>query len=205
MTEPHLSMTTNRIESLADNVFSVAMTLLVINLTIPEALRISDTELHILLLNQLPKFLNYFVSFLLLAILWVAHHQQFHFIRKTNHIHLWVNILILMFVVLMPFSTSLVGDYGNTTTAKAFFSGNMLILAFLFSLNWMYATKNHRLVKPDMMIESILVGNRRNAVFLLVSLMALLLSFYYPHLSNVSYILIPIIHSRRPFRTKPIE
>jgi uncharacterized membrane protein len=200
MTGSSLSMTKNRIESLADNVFSVAMTLLVINLTIPEALRISDTELHMLLLNQWQKFINYFMSFLLLAILWVLHHQQFHFIHKTNSVHLWVNILILMFVVLMPFSTSLIGDYGEKTTARAFFSANMMILALLFHVNWTYATKNHNLVKPDLAVESIRTGTRRSLVFLLVSLAALLFSLTIPKWSSLLYLLIPVVLSMKSFR-----
>jgi uncharacterized membrane protein len=201
MTRSNLGMTTTRIESLADNVFSVAMTLLVFNLTIPEVLRLSDTELHVLLLNQWHKFINYFMSFLLLAILWIVHHQQFHFIRRTNRVHLWINIFILMFVVLMPFSTSLIGDYGGQTTSSAFFSANMVVLALLFHVNWTYAIKDHRLVRHDLALESLRTGTKRSIVFILVSLLALILSFFIPHWSTLAYMFIPLIHSLKPFRT----
>jgi uncharacterized membrane protein len=200
MAESNLGMTTTRIESLSDNVFSVAMTILVFNLTIPAALKLSDMELHVLLLSQWRKFSNYFISFLLLAILWVSHNQQFHLIRRTNRVHLWINIFILMFVVLMPFSTSLLGDYGGKTTANAFFSANLVVLAVLFHVNWTYAVKGHRLIRKDLNVESLRTWTRRSIVFLLVSLLALLLSFFIPHWSSLSFLLIPLIQSRKSFR-----
>jgi len=194
------SMSTNRIESLLDNVFSVAMTLLVVSLTIPEAMRLSDTELHVLLLQHWQKFFNYFMSFMLLAVLWVAHHRQSHFIIKTDHIHLWINIFIMMFVVLMPFSTSLIGDYGDTATAKSFFSGNMLVLALLFQLNWSYATHHRRLVRPEMEDHAIRLGTRRCLAFLGVSTASLFCAYFIPEWSHNIYIFLPVILSTKPFQ-----
>ncbi|HPX60206.1 MAG TPA: TMEM175 family protein [Deltaproteobacteria bacterium] len=201
MAENDHSMSTTRIESLADNVFSVAMTLLVVNLTIPEALRLSDMELHELLIRQSHKIYNYFMSFMLLAVLWVAHHRQSHFIRKTDHIHLWINMLILMFVVLMPFSTTLIGDYGSTPTARAFFSGNMLVLALLFQLNWIYATRQHRLVRPDLEEHAIRMGTVRCTAFLSVAAASLFCAYFIPTWSHNIYILLPVILSAKPFKS----
>ncbi len=200
MTKHNIDMNTARIESLSDNVFSVAMTILVFNLTIPAGAKLSDVELHVLLMGQWHKFLNYFISFFLLAILWILHHQQSHFIRRTDRLHLWINLLILMFVVLMPFSTSLTGDYGGTITAGAFFSANMLILAALFHVNWVYATRNNRLVSHDMTSEFIRKGSLRSSVFLAVSVLAFASAFFMPHWSSLTYLLIPLIHSLKPFR-----
>jgi uncharacterized membrane protein len=200
MTKINLDMTTTRIESLSDNVFSVAMTILVFNLTVPAGLKLSDSELYVLLTGQWHKFMTYFISFFLLAVLWIAHHQQSHFIKRTNRFHLWVNLLILMFVVLMPFSTSLTGDYGGRTTSSAFFSANMIILALLFLVNWIYATGNHRLVSHDMAAESVRKGTHRSVLFVLVSLLAFLLSFFNPHWSSLTYLLIPLINSLKSLR-----
>jgi uncharacterized membrane protein len=200
MEKPDFGMTTARLASLSDNVFSVAMTLLVFNLTIPAAQKFSELELHVILRGQWHKFLNYFISFLLLAILWEVHHRQFQYIRRTDRTHLWLNILILMFVALMPFSTSLIGDFGGSRTAGAFFSANMVVLAVLFHVNWVYAMKGSRLVHPGLSEES-LRGRRRSVVFLLASLLAFVLSFFIAEWCSLSFLLIPIVNTLPGFRT----
>ncbi|NAS89798.1 hypothetical protein C4E24_08740 [ANME-1 cluster archaeon AG-394-G21] len=91
-----LGMTTHRIENLADGIFSIAMTLLVLSLTLLEA-RTDLTltvELQDLLFGQTHKFFNYALSFILLAIFWIIQHDQFHFIKRTDRIHLWLNKFI---------------------------------------------------------------------------------------------------------------
>lgn len=200
MTKHNQEMSTTRIESLSDNVFSVAMTILVFNLTIPAGLKLSDGELYALLAGQWHKFMTYFISFFLLAVLWIVHHQQSHFIQRTDRFHLWINLMILMFVVLMPFSTSLTGDYGGRTVSGAFFSGNMIALALLFLVNWSYATGGHRLVGHDLAVKDIRRGIYRGLVFLGVAVLALLLSFVDPHWSSLTYLLIPVINSLKPLR-----
>ena len=109
---PRFMLTTRRIEALADCIFAFAMTLLVLTLTLPDVMQ-TKLSLSQLLVAQWPKFFNYALSFLLLAVFWVIHHQQFHVIRRTDSRHVWINVGILMFVALMPFSTDVVGDYGG--------------------------------------------------------------------------------------------
>ena len=127
-------LTTRRIEALTDGIFAIAMTLLVLTLTLPDML---ETQLGLsqLLADQWPKFFNYALSFVLLAIFWIVHHQQFHVIRRTDRGHIWINIGILMFVALMPFSTDVAGDYSGETLAELLFSANLMILGLLFLLN----------------------------------------------------------------------
>ena len=202
--DPELGMTTHRIENLADGIFSIAMTLLVLNLALPEVetgLTLT-TELHTLLFGQTHKFFNYALSFILLAIFWIIQHQQFHFIKRTDHTHLWINIFGLMFVALVPFSTSLTGDYPNETVAKLFFDLNLFILGSLNVLNWTYATKDYRLVDRSLDPRRIAVGNRRDAVIPVVALLAMVLSLIIPKWSSCVYLLIPIMLAHPWFRHK---
>jgi uncharacterized membrane protein len=198
-------MSANRIETLADGIFAVAMTLLVVNLSIPENIRLTDTQLHVILMNQAHKFSNYLISFLLTAVFWISHHRQHHFIKLTDHTHLWINIIILMFIVLVPFSTSLVGEYGGSTTAEAFFALNMIIIALLFRVNWLYAKKNHRLIKSDVSEEIIKDITRRSSLFIAVAVLALILAFFIPHWSSLAYLLIPIGIYFRQFKKQKVE
>lgn len=198
-----LGMTTRRIETLTDGIFAIAMTLLVLNLDLPEVGKeLTEAGLHDLLIAEMPIFFNYALSFILLAIFWIIHHQQFHFIKRTDRKHLWISIFTLMFIALIPFSTSLVGDYPDDRMAEFFFGSNMFALGVLFNRNWAYATKGHRLVEASLDPRRIALGKKRGAVIPLVSLLAVLLSLIHPRLSSYTYILIPIILSLPQFRDK---
>lgn len=194
-------MTTRRLEALTDGIFAIAMTLLVLTLDLQEVANgLTHAKLHQLLLAQIPKFYNYALSFVLLAIFWMLHHQQFHHIKKTEHRHLWINIFILMFVALIPFSTSLVGDYSSDWMAELFFGANIFILGILFSLNWHYSTRDYRLVEGKLDERRIQLGTRRGLVTPLVSLLAILTAFVNPSYSPYIFLLIPVILSLPLFR-----
>lgn len=197
--KPRFVLTTRRIESLADGIFAISMTLLVLTLTLPD---MTQTKLSLsqLLVAQWPKFFNYALSFLLLAVFWIVHHQQFHFIRRTNRSHLWINIGILMFVALMPFSTDVAGDYGHQTLAQLMFSGNLLVLGLLFLFNWWYACRHHRLVAPDLDREIILRGIRRSSITPVIAFISIILSIFIPRWALMVYMLIPIIELHPWFR-----
>ncbi len=198
-----LTLTTGRIEALTDGIFAFAMTLLVLNLSLPDSVTgLANIKLYDLLFGQAHKFFNYALGFILLAIFWVVHHQQFHQIKRTDSRLLWINIFALMFVALMPFSTDLVGDFGGQTTADVFFAGNLLILGLLFLVNWTYATRNHRLVAHDLGREVIAQGIRRNLVTPAISVIVIMLSFFIPHWSLWLYVLVPFVLVLRPFRRR---
>jgi len=192
-------LTTRRIEALADCIFAFAMTLLVLTLTLPDATQ-TKLSLSQLLVGQWPKFFNYALSFVLLAIFWIVHHQQFHMIHRTDRGHIWINIGILMFVALMPFSTDVAGSYGDETLAELVFSANLMILGLLFLLNWWYACRNHRLVDPDLSKESIARGIRRSCITPVVAAISMVLSFFIPRWGLAVYMLIPIIQLHPWFR-----
>jgi TMEM175 potassium channel family protein len=192
--EQDLGLTTNRIEALTDGIFAIAMTLQVLSLNLPETAGIlNEAGLHHLLINQFDKFFNYARSFLLLAIFWIIHHQQFHQIIKTDRKHLWINIFMLMFVALIPFSTTIVGNFNNDWMAEFFFGGNLFFVGLFIQLNWLYATNRHRLVRKNYPQEKIDIGKRRGMVTPLISLLAMGISTINPSLASYTYLIIPAI------------
>jgi len=192
-------MTTHRIEALADGIFAIAMTLMVLNLALPEAGK-GAAELHSLLIGQLDKFLGYAVSFVLLAVFWIRHHEQSHFVKRTDRKHLWINIIFLMFVALVPFSTSLVGDYPDEPVAEVFFGCNIFILGALLLCNWAYATDHYRLVDPSLDPRLVALGKRRGVVTPLVAISAMGLSFINPDISAYAYLFIPVFEGVFEYR-----
>jgi len=197
-------LSTSRLEALSDAIFAFAMTLLVLTLTLPDATQ-TKLDLSQLLAAQWPKFFNYALSFLLLAIFWIVHHQQFRFIHRTDRNHIWINIGILMFVALMPFSTDVTGDYSGNTLAQLLFSGNLLILGLLFLLNWWYACYHHRLVAKDLSRETIVRGLRRGSVVPIIAFISMVLCLFIPRHALWVYVLIPIVQLHPWFRERRQE
>lgn len=182
-----------RIEALTDGIFAIAMTILVLNIDIPDKEMVDRIGLLKALMSHANQFYSYFLSFWLLGIFWIIQHRQMNMLKKTNQTHIWINIIMLMFICLIPFSSSLQPDYGFETTAAAVFSLNMLIIGFINLLNWTYATKNNRLVIPDFQDKRRQRGIRNVCIFILICIVALAASFIIPDYSGLTYLLIPVI------------
>jgi uncharacterized membrane protein len=198
------AMSTKRVEALTDAVFAIAMTLLVLNLEIPTMPKGAATMiLPKLVLGLWPKFFNYALSFILLAVFWIVHHGQFRYIKFIDHKLLWINILGLMLVVLIPFSTSLIAQYGDVQVAALFFECNLFGIGSIFYIQWAYATGKRHLIDRGLTPQTILWSKRRNLVVPVVSLVAMGVSFVYPDWSELAYFAIPFILSlhRRPDST----
>src|SRR5690606_1715973 len=115
--------------TLADGIFAIAMTLLVLSIEVPTlpsgatALMISEYVFNTLI----PQISIYVLSFALLAVFWMNHHI-FFVIKRTNTTLLWINIFWLMSIAIFPFSTSMMGKYGVFQLSQIIFDINMLII-----------------------------------------------------------------------------
>ena len=81
--------------------------------------------------------------------------------------------LLVLFVAMIPFSTSLIGNYPDETIAKLFFDANLFILGIFSSLNWIYATKGYRLVDRSLDPRRIAIGKIRGAIIPPIALLAI--------------------------------
>jgi uncharacterized membrane protein len=126
-----------RIEALTDGIFAVAMTLLVLDLRLPQvAGELSDAGLREALIGLLPKLESYVISFLVLCIFWLGHHRLMHQVRGVDHRFLWRNLLFILFITFVPFTTSLMGEHRDLDDAPLVYGVNLaLILAAQF-LMW---------------------------------------------------------------------
>ncbi len=111
-TEVNIGFGKGRIESLTDGIFAFGMTLLVLGAGYPFAVEtLAGRPVSQILLQSVPDIILYVISFLILATFWVSHHTQFHHIRYIDRTLLWLNIIILMFIAFIPFSSSIAGVY----------------------------------------------------------------------------------------------
>jgi uncharacterized membrane protein len=167
----------NRIEALTDGIFAIALTLLVLGVevpTVPEA-SISAAQL---LIDLFPDFFHYILAFIVLAVIWVFHHQQFHHILHIDRKVLWLNILGLMFITMVPFSSSYADTYYTEQVSGIFFSTNLLIIGLLIWLQWEHATKDHRLVSPHLDSSEIRFEKQKNLIIPTLGVLAITLSLF---------------------------
>ena len=158
---------TNRLEALTDGVFAIVMTLLVLEVSIPEiAYESLQAELPRRLLELWPKLYSYALSFLVLGILWTLHHRSFHSIKRCDNALIWLNIVFLMFIALIPFSTSLLGNYGTEQLSIVIYSSNALLALGMRLLIWTYATGKYRLVDSDISPRWLKMNHLISIVFL---------------------------------------
>ena len=180
-----------RLKALADGVFAIGMTLLVLQLSVPVAKGLSrETELLRELGRLLPEFLIYVLSFMILGVFWVIHHSIFGFVRRYDTTLVWLNILFLMFVSLIPFSTTLAGKNGFVTVTAIVYGVNMLLIFNLGWAIWAFITGKRGLA--DKNIDPIVVkgGKRMGLLYAAVILASIGLAFLIPGVSFIIYSLI---------------
>ena len=180
---------TSRIEALSDGLFAIVMTLLVLELTIPEIPKLLAAEqLHLKLLELWPKFATYALSFITLGLMWSFHRIIFQHIRRVDGRIVWLNILYLMFVAVVPFSTAILGEYSIFATAAVVLWGanGFLIMLMMNILLW-YVLKNKHLLNEDISPLEIMQLKINAAASVTLLLVAVGLSFISPYIGIAIY------------------
>ncbi len=142
--------TSDRICALSDGVYAIVLTLLVLELKVPEASHLSERELEAFLYGQRLKFAAYLVSFFAITKFWVDHHAVFHFIRKTDAHILWANFIHLLFLSLLPFSSSLIGGFAGNHLAQFIFLVSLVLCGLSQAAILGYALRSEHLIPPEL-------------------------------------------------------
>ena len=179
-----------RLRALADGVFAIVMTLLVLELSVPVVKGLSsNSELLHKLAEMWPEFLIYGLSFMILGIFWVIHHSIYADVKRYDTTLVWLNIVFLMFVSLIPFSTALVGKNGFITVTAVVYGINMLLI---FNLGWAtfaFTTGKRQLLGEDYDPKIIKGGKLMGLVYTLIMIPAIAIAFINPKVSFIIYAL----------------
>ena len=144
---------TSRLEAFSDGVFAVAITLLVLNISLP-ILDLNHLPADQVLWGELgskwPTFVAYIISFLTIGVMWLNHHRLFVHIKRIDTVLLFINLLLLLIIVFIPFPTSLLANYiisaPSDHAAAVFYSGTCLLMACCFNVLWNYASYHNQLL-----------------------------------------------------------
>lgn len=139
----------DRIAALSDGVFAIAMTLIVLEIRVPDPGPIvTEQDLWNALMTLGPRLLTYFLSFLTLGIFWSGQQTQLNIFATADRDLTWLQLAFLATVALMPFSTSLLAEFITFRLALLLYWANIFLLGLLLYIAWIYAARN-KLVSKD--------------------------------------------------------
>jgi uncharacterized membrane protein len=156
-------MSPNRLEAFSDGVFAIAITLLVLDIHVPDPA--GTDNLAQALGDQWPSYVAYAVSFLTIGIIWINHHAMIRRLATVDHGMLVLNLILLLFVALLPFTTALMATYLQESQgehlAAAIYSGSCLLMGAAFA-----ATQRHGLVVKPELLATPVSDTRRRAILM---------------------------------------
>jgi TMEM175 potassium channel family protein len=184
-----------RIEAFSDGVFAIVITLMAFDIKLAPNSNDLMEALHALA----PKLNGYILSFALVGMYWIAHHQMFHAFRRVNRQLMWINLLFLLFVTFLPFTTSLLSVGNISQNAVMIYGGNLAIISLVMFGMWVYATRVADLAESKLTPEMRRDVDWRILSMPLLAIASIALSYYSVRYSLFVYyaIVIRFLSARR--------
>ena len=153
-----------RLEALSDGIFAITMTMMIIDLKIPENSfhNLSPSELNTSLLALLPSIKSYILSFFILAIFWMRQQIQLNFLNKVNLYSTIIYIVFLLLIGFVPFTVNLIKRYPDYHSPFIIYTLNLLLISIILFINSFLASKENNVKEKD---EEKINGNK----FILIS------------------------------------
>jgi len=169
----------DRIVNLSDGVFAIAITLLILDIRVPDIPEnMVSSQLPGALLSLWPKYLGYILSFVVISAFWLIHHSIFRPIRSYDRILLYLNFLFLMVVAFVPFPTSLLGEYGNHQLPVAIYAATLAVGRLLLTAIHWYSTRNDRLLDEPQDPATVRFFLIRGLTIPVIFLLSIVISFF---------------------------
>lgn len=182
----------SRVASFADAVFSIAMTLLILEIDVPSAETLESYGLGRVLEDRIPNFIGLLVSFMVIALYWVSHLRFYEYIEKMDDKLIWLNIFLLLFVVMLPFSTAMYVGAFFSNSSFLFYCLNLVFLGLFNYLLIRLVTK--RAVESSKIARSYSSWLRfRSLNALVVWILAAVLAYPFPLLARIVFVSIFVI------------
>ena len=193
-TEHKLSMASQRLEALGDGIFSIAMTILVLELALPEVKGKNWGDFTAALHESWFGLLCYVISFIILGIMWFGHRMMFEYISKTDRYFIFLGVLFYLVVCLVPFSTKFLAKETLEWYAILVYGLNLSLCNITLYVQWIYGTNKSALLHREIPQE---VKKEARFLFLLspaVYAIAIVISFFIPWLSIAIFIVTPLVY-----------
>jgi uncharacterized membrane protein len=179
------SLSTKRIEAFSDGVIAIAMTLLVLDLKVPATPDLSEIG---------PQFTSFVLSFFVVCIFWVNHHQFFHILDKATRKLLWLNNLLLFWICFIPFPTAFLGRYPTHVLAVMLYGAVLCAAAVSFSLMTHYAMFKGNLMERHVGMEERKSAQQRSYWGIILYGLSVVLAPVSVTISLAIFCIVPLIY-----------
>jgi len=184
---------TDRLEAFSDGVFAIAITLLVLEIGVPEA---GFDDLWQGIADQWPSYLAYVTSFLTIGGIWLGHHAIFRRLHEADGNVMRLNILLLMLVSFLPFPTKLVAEAidstGAESTAVIFYGVALLATSLVVSALLRHIANHRDLLEPGVSADELEAMERHAAPSLGFYVVVVVLAIVLPQVAAFGYLAIAI-------------
>jgi uncharacterized membrane protein len=159
-----LGMGVGRVEAFSDGVLAIVITLLILDVKVPEA---AAGHLGRALARQWPQYAAFLISFAVVGIIWLNHHATLQLLARTDHSVQVLNLLLLLPITVLPWPTAVLADYvhegtaGDQRVAVLLYGLTNVAMATAFNLLWRYILRHPELHKPEVDQRLLAVRNRR--------------------------------------------
>jgi uncharacterized membrane protein len=159
-----LGMGVGRVEAFSDGVLAIVITLLILEVKVPEA---AAGHLGRELAHQWPQYAAFLISFAVVGIIWLNHHATLQLLARTDHGVQVLNLLLLLPVSVLPWPTAVLADYvhegtaGDQRVAVLLYGLTNVVMALAFNLLWRYILRHPELHRPEVDQKLLAVRNRR--------------------------------------------
>ena len=181
-------MSKTRLEAFSDGVFAIVITLLILNVHVPDGRTLTLEALRPIV----PPLATFVLSFIIVGVYWISHHHTLHFVKEVNRRLLWLNLLVLLCVVFIPFPTSLLATGFDNPLAVRLYGLSLIATNASGLLFWWYASS-----KGNLMIAAITKAFGRAVLIIqtspmLVYSLAVVLAGWSTRASLILYAAVPL-------------
>ena len=185
-------MSKDRVEAFSDGVFAIILTLLVLELHVPNIADHSSVHQYAAAMAPLvPKVITFALTFVLICIHWVGHHYFFRQLQRVTIGLVWLNNLFLLWLCFMPFPTALLGDHPTDQFPILLYGVNQLLAALTFYALRSYA-RNHQLFADP--VTATVMWPRHSIPAIAIYTLSILLSFVNVYLSLACFFIVPVLY-----------
>jgi len=138
-----------RFEAFSDGVFAIAITVLVLEIHLPDADTLNDGQMQHYLIHLWPQLVTYVTSFATIGIIWLNHHSTFVHVQSLDHVTLSLNLVLLLTVYFVPFPTALVAKCGALPSSTALYGATLTAMGLSYGALWYYTVLQEYRRNPE--------------------------------------------------------
>jgi uncharacterized membrane protein len=182
-----------RVLALTDGVFAIIMTLLVLEIHVPQ-LAAGESLSTVFLIEVWPSVVVFVISFVLTGLYWVGHRDMFNLVRGVERGLVWLNILYMLPVALVPAAAALLSTYNRDPLALRIYGMLLVLIALMRLVLWFYIGTRPHLLFEHVPLRALRAGAYTQLALILIFLIAMLVADIAPRLSLGIYAGVPIFY-----------